>query len=126
MLTPEQLVQAGIFMEADVQDCLWVESGIGWLKVHTTLPLEQINGDTVMQLPAGAKLFLQQYCDLMQRGGVASEQIEGLSQSFTADGLESLLIQLAQNLLPEYFIAFRFVPKVQQWNYPSKGGCCYD
>ena len=62
----------------------------------------------------------------MQRGGVASEQIEGLSQSFTADGLESLLIQLAQNLLPEYFIAFRFIPKVQQWKYSSKGGCCDD
>lgn len=126
MLTPEQLVQAGIFMEADAQDCLLVESGIGWLKVHTTLQLKQIDGSTVMQLPAGAKLFLQQYCDVMQRGGIASEQIEGLSQSFTADGLESLLIQLAQNLLPEYFIAFRFFPKVQQWKYSSKGGCCDD
>lgn len=41
MITAEQLVQAGIFPEADAQDCLWVESGIGWLKVHTTLPLRQ-------------------------------------------------------------------------------------
>lgn len=117
MLTAEQLVSAGIFPEADAQDCLWVESGLAWLKVHTTLPTLSLE-----ELPAGAKLFLQQYCDVMQRGGVASESIEGLSQSFSAVSQNSLLITLAQNLLPEYFTAFQFVPKQQYWAYPGKEG----
>lgn len=119
MITAEQIVQAGIFPEADLQDCLWVESGLGWLRVHTTLPIDNIS---LEELPAGAKLFLQKYCDVMECGGVKSESIEGLSQSFTDDSAESILIQLAQNLLPEYFTSFRFVPKMQQWNYRRKGG----
>lgn len=123
MLTIEQIVQAGIFPQADLQDCLWVESGLGWLRVHTTLPIDKLS---LEELPAGAKLFLQKYGDVMERGGVQSESIEGLSQSFTDDSTESMLIQLAQNLLPEYFSGFRFVPKVQQWDYRREGGCYYD
>lgn len=123
MMTVEQLVQAGIFPEADSQDCLWVESGLGWLRVHTTLPIDKLS---LEELPAGAKLFLQKYGDVMERGGVQSESIEGLSQSFTDESAESTLIQLVQNLLPDYFTAFRFVPKVQQWDYRREGGCYYD
>lgn len=123
MITAEQIVQAGIFPEADLQDCLWVESGLGWLRVHTTLPIDKLS---LEELPAGAKLFLQKYWDVMERGGVQSESIEGLSQSFTDDSAESMLIQLAQNLLPDYFTAFRFVPKVQQWDYRREGGRYYD
>lgn len=123
MITPEQIMQAGIFPQADSQDCLWVESGLGWLKVHTTLPVDKIS---LEELPAGAKLFLQKYCDTMEQSGVQSESIEGLSQSFKDDSVESMLIQLAQNLLPECFSGFRFVPKVQQWNYRREGGCYYD
>lgn len=119
MITAEQLVQAGIFPEADAQDCLWVESGLGWLKVHTTLPLDKL---TLEELPAGAKLFLQKYCDTMEQSGIASESIEGLSQSFTGASTDALLLALAQNLLPEYFTAFRFVPKTQQWEYRRKEG----
>lgn len=123
MITAKQIVQAGIFPQADSQDCLWIESGLGWLRVHTSLPVDKI---PLEELPAGAKLFLQKYCDVMDRGGVRSESIEGLSQSFTDDSGESLLIQLAQNLLPEYFTSFQFVPKVQQWDYRRKGGCYHD
>lgn len=122
MITPEELVQAGIFPQADAQDCLWVESGLGWLKVHTTLPLDDL---TLEQLPAGAKLFLQRYADVMEQGGIASESIEGLSQSFTGEDTQTLLISLAQNLLPEWFTAVRFVPKQQMWDYHyPKGGRC--
>ncbi len=117
MLTAEQLVSAGIFPEADAQDCLWVESGLAWLKVHTTLPTLPLE-----ELPAGAKLFLQQYSDVMQRGGVISESIEGLSQSFGTASQDSLLMELAKNLLPEYFTAFRFMPKQQYWAYSGKEG----
>ena len=39
MLTPEQLKDAGIFPDADAQDCMWVESGLEWLKAYTTLPI---------------------------------------------------------------------------------------
>lgn len=125
MITVNQLIESGIFDEADRQDCLWIESGLGWLKVHTTLSIENIDGDTIMNLPAGVKLFLQKYCDLVQHNGVTSESIEGLSQSFKSDSTESLLIQLAQSLIPEYFISVRFIPKYQQWNYKEKGGGYY-
>lgn len=123
MITPEQLVQAGIFQQADTQDCLWVESGLGWLKVHTTLPLDQLS---LEQLPAGAKLFLQKYADVMESSGIASESIEGLSQSFKNDNTESLLLTLAQNLLPEWFRSIQFMPKQQLWTYHGKGGHHHD
>ena len=87
MLTPEQLKDAGIFPDADAQDCMWVESGLEWLKAYTTLPIGTIDGDTLSALPAGAKLFLQQYRDTVQGGNVTSESIEGLSQSFSSDGI---------------------------------------
>ena len=123
MITPQQLIQAGIFQQADAQDCLWAESGLGWLKVHTTLPLEQLS---LEQLPAGAKLFLQKYADVMESSGIASESIEGLSQSFTGDNAESQLLTLAQNLLPEWFRAIQFMPKQQRWTYDRKGGRPHD
>lgn len=123
MITPQQLIQAGIFQQADTQDCLWAESGLGWLKVHTTLPLDQLSLD---QLPAGAKLFLQKYADVMESSGIASESIEGLSQSFTGDNAESLLLTLAQNLLPEWFRSIQFMPKQQLWTYHGKGGHRHD
>ncbi len=122
MITPEDLVQAGIFQQADAEDCLWVESGLGWLKVHTTLQLDAL---TLEQLPAGAKLFLQRYADVMERGGVAAESIEGLSQSFTGDDIQTLLLELAQNLLPEWFSTVCHVPRQQMWDYHcQKGGRC--
>lgn len=122
MITPEDLVQAGIFQQADAEDCLWVESGLGWLKVHTTLQLDAL---TLEQLPAGAKLFLQRYADVMERGGVAAESIEGLSQSFTGDDIQTLLLELAQNLLPEWFSMVCHVPRQQMWDYHcQKGGRC--
>lgn len=114
MITAEQLVQAGIFPEADSQDCLWAESGLCWLKAHTTLPVEKYSPE---ELPAGAKLFLQKYAEIMEHGGVASESIEGLSQSFSSASTETLLLTFARNLLPEYFSSFSFVPKARQWDY---------
>lgn len=124
MITADQLVQAGIFPEADGQDCLWAESGLGWLKAHTTLPLDKL---TLEELPAGAKLFLQKYADVMENGGIASESIEGLSQSFTGEDTQSLLLALAQNLLPEWFTAVKFVPRQQQWTYRrQRGGHFYE
>lgn len=120
MITAEQLVQASIFTEADAQDCLWAEAGLGWLKAHTTLPLDRLS---LKELPAGAKLFLQKYCDTMEQNGIASESIEGLSQSFTSGNAELLLLTLAQNLLPEWFRSFQFVPKQQLWEYHGKGRC---
>ena len=96
MLTQEQLKDAGIFPDADAQDCMWVESGLEWLKAYTTLPIGTIDGDTLSALPAGAKLFLQQYRDTVQGGNVTSESIEGLSQSFSSDGICNSLIALAQ------------------------------
>ena len=128
MLTPEQLKDAGIFPDADAQDCMWVESGLEWLKAYTTLPLGTIDGDTLSALPAGAKLFLQQYRDTVQGGNVTSESIEGLSQSFSSDGICNSLIALAQGLLPKWFTAVRFVPKQQQWTYrqPERWDTYYD
>lgn len=124
MITVEQLVQSGIFPEADAQDCLWVESGLVWLKVHTTLPLDKL---ALEELPAGAKLFLQKYADVMECSGIASESIEGLSQSFTTgESTELRLLSLAQNLLPEWFRSIQFMPKQQLWKYHGKGGHCYD
>lgn len=122
MITPEMLILSGIFPDADATDCLWVESGLGWLHHHTNLPLDSL---PLEELPAGAKLFLQRYADVMEHSGIASESIEGLSQSFTDTGTQSLLIELAQNLLPEYFRGVRFVPGQEQWRYRCpKGGRC--
>ena len=98
MYTPEELAQAGIAPDATAADCLWVESGLDWLRQRTTLPLPE--GVSLAGLPAGAKLFLRQYAEQLQRSGITSESIEGLSQSFSSESLDVLLSQLAQSLLP--------------------------
>lgn len=112
MITPEQLSQAGILQDATAQECLLAEAGLDWLKVHTTLQIT-----TVADLPAGAKMFLAQYVELVPDSGVTAESIEGLSQSFRTESLQNLLVQLAQSLLPGYFKAVTFFPKQQQWRY---------
>lgn len=115
MYTPEELAQAGIAPDATAADCLWVESGLDWLRQRTTLSLPE--GVSLAGLPAGAKLFLRQYAEQLQRSGITSESIEGLSQSFSSESLDVLLSQLAQSLLPAWYQGVQFLPKQQLWDY---------
>jgi len=70
-VTVQEVMDAGIFPIATDEDVMWVQAGLDWLDVYTTLPISKLTLDI---LPPGAKLFLQQYRDLMQRHGIASER----------------------------------------------------
>jgi hypothetical protein len=126
MITAQLLEQAGIFTDADSTDCLWAESGIDWITANTTLNPDKNNPETIINLPAGAKLFVREYARIAGQSGIASESIEGLSQSFTTDSVQSQLNALALALMPDYFSAIRFIPKQQQWDYRPHGGEIYE
>lgn len=118
-MTVEELKQLNLPIKATDKTCLYVEAAIDWLMSNTILIIDKddlIN--SVLELPAGAKLFLCRYYEVMTTGGngVASESIGGMSQSFTTESKGSLLWQLASELIGDYIRGqVRSVPNVSKW-----------
>lgn len=105
--------------EATNEIALYIEAAIDWVNKNTKLNIDKADLVTsVAALPAGAKLFLCRYYDVMSTGGtgVSSESIGGMSQSFTTDSKKTLLWQLASELLDGYLLGqVRSVPNVSKW-----------
>ena len=71
-------------------------AALEWLQTNTTLDFDPEKEET---LPAGAKLFIEKYADIMSlRPGIASESLGGASQSFSGNA-SSLLWQYARDLI---------------------------
>lgn len=100
------------------ETCLYVESALDWLAQNTTLKFDKNNIESVKALPAGAKLFLLKYSDVMTvNTTVTSESIGGMSQSFSTSSKNNLLMDLANDLLSGYLkSSFQFIPAVRKWN----------
>ena len=109
-------LELGIF-PIDTRTVLTIETGIDWVLKHTTLEFDKENEDDLKALPPCVKLFLLDFCDIQDLGiGVASESIEGLSQSFNGDK-DTLLWQSAERLLDGYLKPrIRFVSAQKKWN----------
>lgn len=95
---------------------LLTESALHWVKDNTTLDFDYNNDGDLAKLPAPVKLFIIRYFDIMSTsGGVASESIEGLSQSFVSDKTAALW-QYAEELLSEWIKPrVRFVSAQRKW-----------
>ena len=118
-MTIEELESLNLPIEANVETVLYIEAAIDWLIANTTLEIDKADiVPSVAGLPAGAKLLLTRYYDVMATGGngIASESIGGMSQSFTTDSKSSLLWQLASELISPYIKGqVHSVPNVSKW-----------
>lgn len=117
-MTNEQvnLLKLGI---APVNDrtCLLVESALHWVLDNTTLKFDINNNTDLEALQPNVRLFVVKYVDIMSMtGGVTSESIEGLSQSFDTTKKSDLLWQFAEELLDKWLVSrVRFVAATSKW-----------
>ena len=87
----------------DERNCLRIESAFNWVLNNTTLKFDIANIEELKALPAEVRLFVSDYCDLMSISvGVASESIEGLSQSFRNESKKAQIWELAENHLDKW------------------------
>ena len=99
------------------KNCLRIESAFNWVLDNTTLRFDVNNMEELKALPAQVRLFVADYCSLMSiSAGVASESIEGLSQSFKSDSKNAQIWELAETYLDKWLVSpVRFVPSVGRW-----------
>lgn len=107
MITKQQFEEIGL----DV-DMLTGNAAIEWIAANTTIETADIT-----TLSASARLFIKKYCELDQKPiGVASESIEGLSQSFNQENGENAIWDLAEKYLsPHLKSRVRFVTAQRKW-----------
>ena len=96
----------------DNKAVLRVEAAVEWLADNTTIDTTDIEN-----LPACAKLFIDKFIEInSMQSGIASESIEGLSQSFKSDKTEDMIWDNANQLLSSYLKSrVRFVPATKKW-----------
>lgn len=102
----------------DIMAVLKAEAALDWMLANTTLAFSKEDAESIKALPACAKLFVVKYGETMSlREGVASQSIEGLSQSFHATADKSnALWQLAHSLLGDYLKSqVRVFPAKRRW-----------
>lgn len=111
-----ELLHLGI-APIDDRVTLIVESGLEWVKENTTLDFDMNNDEDLKALPSSVRLFLVKFFDVqMISAGVASESIEGLSQSFDTSDKSAMIWQFAQELLSPYLKSrIRFIAAQRKW-----------
>lgn len=119
-MTAENIELLGIpISEPDDTICLKVESALDYISAHTTLKIDKADINTITALPACAKLFIVKFTEIMSvGGGVASESLGGMSQSFDTTDKSTLLYSLLQSLLGEYMVSqLKAIPRVGRYKY---------
>lgn len=114
----EDLIAAGIPIPGnDAHAVLRAEAAFDWMKENTTLQFDTADEASIAALPACAKLFVEQFSDLIKQPvGVASQSIEGLSMSFDTTDKATVLWQIARNLLSGYLKSqVRVYPAKRRW-----------
>lgn len=113
MITKEQFEKLGITVSSE----LIGNSALEWISENTTLPVDLKDVETVNALPFSARLFISKYDEIVSASSmVASESIEGLSQSYNTGDKSTLLWQTAEQLLSTYLKSrIRFVAAQPKW-----------
>ena len=112
-MTAEQIARLNLGVDTnDARTVLTINAALEWLGENTTIDTEDIE-----HLPSCAKLFMIKYSEISSlQTGVASESIEGLSQSFNQTGAETMIWDAANSLLPGYMKSrVRFVSAKPRW-----------
>lgn len=113
MITREQFKNIGITVTGE----LIGNAALEWISENTTLTVDLDDIATVEALPFSAKLFIEKYNEIISASSVvASESIEGLSQSFNTGDKSALLWQAAEQLLSGYLKGrIKFVAAQPRW-----------
>ena len=116
-MTAAEYIAAGIPVADDALAILRAESALDWMQENTTLEFDRGSAETISALPSCAKLFVVQYCELLSaKQGVASQSIEGLSQSYFDSDQSKKIWQLANTLLRGYLKSqVRVFPAKRRW-----------
>ena len=117
-MSAEELIAAGIPLSGkDSVTVLYAEAALEWMQQNTTLEFDKNDAGTISELPASAKLFVVKYIEtIRRREGVASQSIEGMSQSFVTTDKGTLLWQLATTYLGAYLKSqVRVTPAKRRW-----------
>lgn len=113
MITLEQFKENGI----PVNNELTGNAALEYIANNTTLVVDLNDVETVKILPFSAKLFISKYEEIVSTSSVvASESIEGLSQSFRAGDKADMLNDLLNTYLSDYLKGkVRFVAATRRW-----------
>lgn len=117
-MSAEKLIAAGIPLDNnDALAVLRAEAALDWMAANTTLTFDKADAMSIGALPAGAKLFVVKFGEVFNhREGVASESIEGLSQSFTGGDKNATIFQLARELIGAHMKSqVRVTPARRRW-----------
>lgn len=97
---------------------LFTEAALEWVLENTTLQFDYNKEDDLAALPAPVKIFVVKYNEIMGNDStVASESIEGLSQSFKSTDISTLLWDCAEQLLGKWLKGtVKFVAAQRRWN----------
>lgn len=114
-MTLENLKELGIpLRKYDETTVLYIVSGLEWLQENTILKFEKEKIEDIKALPPGAKLFLLQYIEIMDKSNVVtSESIGELSHTFLEQSNQIKLKECAKGFLSKYL-------KPQVTFYPCK------
>lgn len=117
MITLEQFKECDI----TISEVLEGNAALEYIANNTTLTIDINDVNTVKALPFSAKLFVQKYEEVSSASStVASESIEGLSQSFKTSDKKALIDDLANTYLDEWLKGkIKFYPATRRW----KRGC---
>ena len=113
-MTASDFINAGITIDNTPTAALYAEAALDWIERNTTLAVDR---DKMDSLPAGAKLFIMRYGDIMRTDTtVTSESLGGMSQSFSAESRSNLLYDLASELLGDYIKSqVTFIAAQKRW-----------
>lgn len=113
-MTASDFIKAGILIDDAPVAALYAETALSWIERNTTLVVDR---DKLDSLPAGAKLFIMRYGDIMRTDTtVTSESLGGMSQSFSTEPRSGLLYDLASELLGDYIKPqIEFVAATNRW-----------
>lgn len=113
-MTVSDFTDAGIPIEDTPTALLYAEAALSWIEHNTTLKVDREN---LAALPAGAKLFILKYGEVMTTDvTVTSESLGGMSKSFSTETRQNLLYDLAWELLGEYMLSqVKFIAAQDRW-----------
>ena len=113
MITQSQFAEQGITVSNDLNG----NAALEWLLQNTSLEIDLNDIETVKNLPFSAKVFISKFDEITSSSSVvASESIEGLSQSFNNTDRGELLWQIAEQLLSAYLKGrIRFISAKPRW-----------
>ena len=113
MITLEQFKECGITIIKELEG----NAALEYIANNTTLTVDLEDVETVKALPFSAKLFVQKYEEVSSASStIASESIEGLSQSFKTSDKKALIDDLANTYLNDWLKGkIRFIPARNRW-----------